>query len=687
VTPKREGDASVRDALVRVLRASVAADPADALESLRRDAPDWPAVVEKARALGLSAPVARVASSLGPTSVPPDVLAGLAADARSVEAAPETAEQPSAEDELVLASVEFEALSDDAALVPLVAIADLLRADPPLDWGRVVESALRSDATTAVEAAMAAAREVLGAEVPEDASRASVPTSAETASAEESAAEERDQALRGKFNRSVAWNTASKISTRGMQFVVTIVLARLLTPAIFGLCGMASMVTMFTMMIVEFGFAHALVQKLDISDADICTGMSISVLLGAGMTALCVLGAPAISALFRTPELTAPLRVISFDIVLGSLAIAPRALLYRRFDFRSVTMADFAAATSYGTVAIVLAALHWGIWSIVFGTLAMSAFQVAALWLRAGYRFRPMLVRSSAAALMPFGGRVFASNIADFLRGNLDYFVVGRMLGPASLGMYTIAFKIADFPRSRLASIITDVALPAMSEVQKDGEVLKRTYRRAVSLSALFTFPLLVGMTVLAPQFVSGVYGPKWLAAVPALEILMPMGLLLAVCQPGSTILLATGKPGSFFRLSVVYAVCVGLFAFAGVRLGGITGVALGVMAATLVYFAGFQWEVWRLVGIGPTETARALAVPAFGSTLMVGALLGYRAVVPFAGDVRGLLWLAGAGVLGGLVYAVSALPLSGIRLPARFPAKRRQAEEQSPIVDEVTTG
>jgi O-antigen/teichoic acid export membrane protein len=513
------------------------------------------------------------------------------------------------------------------------------------------------------------------------------PSAEEGVAQHEDADERRDRDVGQKFNRSIAWNTMSKVSTRGMQFVVTIFLARLLTPAIFGLCGMASMVTMFTMMAVEFGFAHALVQKLDISHEDICTGMTISVLLGAVMTTLCVLGAPLIAGLFRTPALTAPLRVISFDIVLGSLAIAPRALLYRRFDFRSVTMADFAAATSYGVVAIVLAVMHFGVWAIVWGTLAMSAFQVAALWLRAGYHFQPRLNRESAAALMPFGGRVFASNIADFLRGNLDYFVVGRMLGPASLGIYTIAFKIADFPRSRLASIVTDVALPAMSSVQQHDAVLKRTYHRAVRLSALFTFPLLLGMTLLAPEFVSGVYGPKWLSAVPPLQILLPMGLLLAICQPGSTILLAMGKPGSFFRLSVVYAVCVGLFAFAGVRLGGITGVALGVMAATLVYFGGFQFEIWRLVRLGPLETAKALAVPALGSAAMLASLVVYRALVPFPGDVLGLLWLAGAGVLGGLVYAVIALPLSGIRLPARFSTKRRQAEEQATYAEEVTTG
>lgn len=481
----------------------------------------------------------------------------------------------------------------------------------------------------------------------------------------------------GRFNRAIGWNAVSKIGTRGLQFVVTIVLARLLLPADFGLLGMAMIVTGLVVMFAEFGFAYALIQKLEISHEDISTAMSMSVLLGSAVTVLCLAAAPLIAMLFRNDALIWPLRGMSLGMFIVSFAITPRALLYRRMDFRSTAMADLTGSVTYAAVSISLALAGLGIWSLVAGSLLMAAAQAVALWRRADYRFRFLIDRGSLAALVPFGAKVFASNLVDFLRGNLDYFVVGRALGPASLGLYTIAFKTADFPRQRLGAIVGDVSLPAMSSLQEDRERLKRTYARSVSMTAMVTFPLLLGVAAIATEFVSAVYGPKWLGSVPALRALLPVGILLAVSQSGQNILIATGKPGRFLSLSIMYCICVGVFSAAGVA-WGIDGVALGVVLATAVYFAGFQVVLWRNLRIGPLQTLRAVLVPLLASVPMVGAVLAFRSVIAFPEGVLGLLWLVGATVTGAIAYGVVALPLSATTRTGAEPGARREGPQDA---------
>lgn len=490
----------------------------------------------------------------------------------------------------------------------------------------------------------------------------------------------------GRFNTAIGWNAVSKLGTRGLQFFVTIVLARLLLPADFGLLGMAMIVTGLVVMFAEFGFAHALIQKLEISDEDICTAMSVSVVLGTAVTLLCFAAAPLIAMLFRNDALVWPLRGMSLGMFIVSFAITPRALLYRRMDFRSTAFADLTGSVTYAVVSISLALAGLGIWSLVAGSLLMALAQAVALWRRADYRFRLLLDRGSLLALAPFGAKVFASNLVDFLRGNLDYFVVGRALGPGALGLYTIAFKTADFPRQRLGAIVGDVSLPAMSSLQEDRERLKRTYVRSVTMTALVTFPLLLGVASIASEFVSAVYGPKWLGSVPALQALLPVGMLLAISQSGQNVLIASGKPGSFLSLSIAYCACVGVFSAAGVA-WGIDGVAIGVALATVVYFAGFQVVLWRKLRLGPLTTLRAVLVPLLASVPMIGAVLAFRRTVAFPDGVGGgLLWLAGAAAIGAVVFAAVALPLGATMRTGREPSGRQHEghpDNRSPFATE----
>jgi hypothetical protein len=181
------------------------------------------------------------------------------------------------------------------------------------------------------------------------------------AGADVSAPEARPAGTGRSFDRAVAWNAVSKVSTRLVLFLVTIVLARLLTPADFGLVGMAAIVTGLVAMFAEFGFASALIQKLQVTEDDIATAWTSSILLGLVVTLACVLLAPLAARLFRSDQLVGPLQGSALGILVVSFGITPRALLYRRMDFRSTAIADVGGAAVYGAVGIGMALAGAGV--------------------------------------------------------------------------------------------------------------------------------------------------------------------------------------------------------------------------------------------------------------------------------------------------------------------------------------
>ena len=461
--------------------------------------------------------------------------------------------------------------------------------------------------------------------------------------------------VRGKFSRGVAWNTTAKMATRAAQFLVTIVLARLLLPADFGLAEMAAMVTMMFGMVAEFGFAHALIQKAEVTTEDIRTAMTLSILFACVLASAGVAASGFVAGLFDAPSLQKPLAVACLGIVAAAVSVTPRALLMKRFDFRSIAIADFASSVLYGLTGIALAILGAGVWSLVLAVLVMIVSQAVILSVRSRCAFRPLIDIASAKELVPFGARMFGANFLDYLRGNLDYFVIGLTLGAAPLGIYTIAFRIADFPRSRLVTTISEVSFSAMSSVHREIEMLRRSYSRALAMAALFAFPLLLGFTTLAPEFVAAVYGQKWMGAVAPLRILLPMVLLLIISQQSTMVLVAMGEPGRYLKMAGAYTAGVGVLAAAGAP-WGVSGVALGVLAATVAYAIVSAAVIYRRAGITPLLTLQAIAAPCVSCAVMVAALMAYRSVVPFARGAAGVLWLAGAGALGAVVYVTVAL-------------------------------
>ncbi|HSK46374.1 MAG TPA: lipopolysaccharide biosynthesis protein, partial [Coriobacteriia bacterium] len=316
-----------------------------------------------------------------------------------------------------------------------------------------------------------------------------------------------------KVTRGMAWNGGATVMTRAFQAIVTIILARLLDPGDFGVVGMTTLVTGFVAMFTELGLVSAIVQADEVAPEQLNTVFWFGSAAGLVSWGLCALLAPTIASFFHMSELALIVPVSAAGMAIGSLGLVHRALLSRRLDFRSVAFADISAAVGFGVVAISGAFAGWGPWSLVAGGLAMITVRTAVVCARASWMPGLRSTWRGFGALFSFGVKTLGVSMLGYMRGNVDYLVIGRFMGAAPLGQYTLAFKIADFPRARITPIFTAVAFPAFSSVRSATDMVRRGYLRGVRLVSLIVFPLLTGAALLAYEIVVVVYGQKWLPA------------------------------------------------------------------------------------------------------------------------------------------------------------------------------
>ncbi|MFG0331833.1 MAG: MOP flippase family protein, partial [Maioricimonas sp. JB049] len=353
------------------------------------------------------------------------------------------------------------------------------------------------------------------------------------------------------FASSVRWSAFSKYGAQGMQFVISLVLARLLAPEYFGLLGMATVITGFVKIFKSLGFSSAIVQRKQLSDDLLSTlfWVNLGVCL---LVATVVLGISPLAAwMFNDPRVTPIVAVLSINFVFAGFTMVPSALLQRRMEFKKLAIREIGGVLAAGLTAIPLAWLGWGVWALVGSTLASSFAQMVLINLAVPFRPRMVYDRQGLSECLKFGLNLTGYNIFNYFSRSADNLIIGLFLGPAALGYYSLAYKLMRVPRDSVTMVVTRVLFPKFSKLQDDDERLADLYLRANGAIAFITFPMMAGLVVLAEPFVQVVLGEKWLPAVPAIWILASLGAIQAIWSTVGQILLAPGRTDLQLRLGV----------------------------------------------------------------------------------------------------------------------------------------
>lgn len=420
---------------------------------------------------------------------------------------------------------------------------------------------------------------------------------------------------------SVFWAYSSYLLGKLLVFATTMLLARLLLPGDFGevaivLSGMSLLETLGSL-----GLASAVIYERQ--DAESAANLGFWLLLPASlaMIALAWMAAPAMARFFHAPTVAPMLRLLSFSLLCTAFSSSPDALLRRQLEFRKKLFPDLAQALAKGLSSVLLALTGFGAWSLIWGQLLGGLVYAATLWRMLGWRPRWSWSNELARRMLRYARHIYLMEVSGTLLFDLDAFTIGRMLGPAALGYYALAYRIPDLALLNLIYIFSRVIFPAFSRLQTDLDALRRALLETLRYSSLLTLPLATGILLTARPFILTAYGWNWMPAIPVLRVLALYALVRAISHHFGDVYKAMGRPVILSRFTLAWALVLPPCLIEGARWAGIYGVACGLLLARVVMTL-LHFTVLVIILRVPLRRLMAAFQPAAEGSLFMAALL-----------------------------------------------------------------
>ena len=380
--------------------------------------------------------------------------------------------------------------------------------------------------------------------------------------------------LKQKTIKGLSWSALAQGGKVLSQFIVTMILARLLAPSDFGLLAMATVFANFAMIFSEMGISSALIQKQDAHDRHYYSAFWFNVAVGIFLTLVFVVCSPLIAWFYKKPQLQPILMVISVNFFLSSFGVIQQTILTKEMDFKKLAVRDIVAVVASGIVGIYLAYHGFGVWSLVYQLIAYTLFSGIILWTVSPWRPKLVFAMQDIKDIFNFSANLTGFNIINYFARNIDQLLIGKFLGAQALGYYSLAYKIMLYPLQNISAVIGRVMFPAFSKMQNDLEKIRNNYLKMIKAISLISFPLMVVLFVLAPEFVRAVYGPHWEPLIILIRIFCFCGMTQSINTTVGNILLSQGRADLQLKLGILGAFFVLVAVLLGLR-WGIVGVTL----------------------------------------------------------------------------------------------------------------
>lgn len=358
--------------------------------------------------------------------------------------------------------------------------------------------------------------------------------------------------LKSKTVKGTVWSTLERFSVQGIQFIVMVIMARILTPEDYGLVGMLAIFIAVSQSLIDSGFSQALIRKLDRSEVDNSTVFYFNIAVGILLYFLLFISAPLIARFYNEPLLIPLTRVIGLSLIFNSLVVVQRALLTINLDFKTQAKASLVGVVISGAIGISLAYTGFGVWAIVWQQISNLTVITILLWILS--RWKPILAYSwkSFRELFGFGSKLLASGLLDTLYRNMYLIVIGKVFRASDLGYYTRAHQFTDFASSNITGIFQRVTYPVLCTIQNDDQRLSDVYRRLLKTSAFIIFPLMMGMAAVAKPMILSFLTGKWLFSAVLVQILCFSMMWHPVHAINLNLLQVKGRSDLFLRLEII---------------------------------------------------------------------------------------------------------------------------------------
>lgn len=453
--------------------------------------------------------------------------------------------------------------------------------------------------------------------------------------------------------RATLWNGAAYALSKGLLFLTSVLLARLLVPADFGLLALGLLAINLLDTLDDFGVGDALVQRQAEADRAGGAALVLNLLTGLGMTVVAFLSAPWVAAFFNEPRALPVVQALAFTFLIKGLGLTHEARLRKNLDFRRRALAEIGRVATKGLVSVGLALAGFGVWSLVWGQLGGGLAATLLYWMVARSRLRPSFDLGLMRSLLGFGSQLVVVELLGMLHKNIDYLIVGRRLDAAQLGYYTIAFRVPELVIIGLCYLLSQALFPTYARLQQDPSALRRGFLSALRYLSLVTVPAGIGLMMVTPEFVDLVYTARWAPAVPVMQALALYAAVYSLSFNAGDVYKAIGRPDILARLGVfklLLTVPV-LWWAAGFS---IVHVALGQLAVTVVLTLVRLTVASRVLAVRPLALVQALA-PAMASAagMLLTLLLLGRLLAAAPPVVRLLLLSLGGAAAYGLLLRI----------------------------------
>lgn len=358
--------------------------------------------------------------------------------------------------------------------------------------------------------------------------------------------------LRQRTKNGLLWSSVERFSNQGIQFLFSIVLARLLTPEDYGIVAMVVIFFAIAQTFVDSGFSSAIVRKKDRTESDLSTCFYFNIFVGLGFYILLFLCSPFIADFYNQPILSPIVKISGLTVLINSLCIVQQAQFTIRIDFKTQAKVTLTSTVISGILGILLAYLGYGVWALVWQGVTGAFVRMILFWILSKWRPRESFSKDSFHYLFGYGSKLLASGLLDTTYNNIYPIVIGKFYSPAQLGNFTRAQGWASLPSSNITGVLQRVTFPVLTEMQDDDERLATNYRKLLRMSAFVVFPLMMLMAAIASPLIRVVITAKWDACVPYLQIICFAMMWYPIHAINLNLLQVKGRSDLFLRLEII---------------------------------------------------------------------------------------------------------------------------------------
>ncbi|KAA6338386.1 Teichuronic acid biosynthesis protein TuaB [termite gut metagenome] len=360
------------------------------------------------------------------------------------------------------------------------------------------------------------------------------------------------ESLKKQAIKGVAWSAVERFSAQGVQFVLTIILARLVAPSEYGLIAMLGIFLAIAQSFIDSGFSNALIQKQDRTETDYSTVFYFNIAVAGIVYVILFICSPYIAGFYKEPQLEIITKWVGLNIVISAFSIVQRAKLTVKLDFKMQTKVSLLSIIVSGCIGITLAYQGFGVWTLVIQALSSSLLNTLLLWIFA--KWTPSLTFSwqSFHTLFSFGSKLLLSGLLHTIYINLYSLVIGRRYSSTEVGYYNRAYQFAAFPSTNIVGIVGRAIYPVQCRLQDDEERLNTTFIQYLRMACYVIFPLMVGLAVLAKPLTLLLLTEKWLSAAKLLSILCMAYMWYPVMVINNQILNVRGRSDYFLKAEII---------------------------------------------------------------------------------------------------------------------------------------